>query len=70
METSKDNLDQEMILNVKFIKGSEPILIEDDGGEDKVRDIYYSHILQIILYYYDYHLSGGIITNCFEKKYL
>ncbi|KAE9525028.1 hypothetical protein AGLY_014442, partial [Aphis glycines] len=35
METSKDNLGQEMILNVKFIKGSEPILIEDDDGEDK-----------------------------------
>lgn len=56
METSKDNLGQEMILNVKFIKGSEPILIEDDDGEDKVRDIYYSRILQIILYYYDYQV--------------
>lgn len=56
MEASKDNLDQEMILNVKFIKGSEPILIEDDDGEDKVWDNYYSHILQIILYYYDYQV--------------
>jgi len=52
METSKDNLDQEMVLNVKFIKCSEPILIEDDDGEDKVRDNYYSHLLQIILYDY------------------
>lgn len=56
METSKDNLNQEMILNVKFIKSSEPILIEDDDGEDKVRDNYYSRILQIILYYYDYQV--------------
>jgi len=58
METSKDNLDQEMVLNVKFIKGSEPILIEDDDGKDKVRNNYYSHILQIILYYYDYQVVG------------
>jgi len=40
---------REMILNVKFIKGSEPILIDDE--EKRVRDNYYSHILLIILCY-------------------
>ncbi|XP_025207580.1 33 kDa inner dynein arm light chain, axonemal-like [Melanaphis sacchari] len=34
METKKDDLEQDTILDVKFIKGSEPILIED-SKEDK-----------------------------------
>jgi len=40
---------REIILDVKFIKGSEPILIDDE--EKRVRDNYYSRILRIILCY-------------------
>lgn len=51
MDTINEDPKREIILDVKFIKGSEPILIEDE--KNRVRDNYYSHILilRIILYY-------------------
>jgi len=50
MDAVNEDPPREIILNVKFIKGSEPILIDDE--QKRVRDNYYSHILRIIICYY------------------